>query len=67
MDSEKLDNDEIRKKNEIQTEEDLHLEIAELIGTIFKTHKDYAFPLFKLICSSILPKVMDSSSSTKMH
>ena len=54
-------------KEENDTEEELHVKIAELIGTLFKTHKDYIGPLFELICSTILPRVLDPSLSAKMH
>lgn len=78
-DQRKAENEKIKKDEEIdddekdmieeenQTEEELHVKIAEFIGVLFKTHRDQVQPLFDLICSSILPKVLDPQLSAKMH
>ncbi|CAD8204866.1 unnamed protein product [Paramecium octaurelia] len=54
-------------KEETETEEELHVKIAECIGSIFKTHKDQVQPLYEVICNQILPKVLDPTQSPKMH
>jgi hypothetical protein len=36
------------------TEEDLHVALAELIGALFKTHKELTMPLVDLLYTSIL-------------
>lgn len=54
-------------KEENETEEELHVKIAELIGSLFKTHREQVNPLFELICNTILPKVLDPNLTPKMH
>ncbi|CAD8070471.1 unnamed protein product [Paramecium primaurelia] len=54
-------------KEETETEENLHVKIAECIGALFKTHKEFVLPLYEIICNQILPKVLDQSKSPKMH
>ena len=54
-------------KEENETEENLHVKIAEFIGILFKTHKDRVQTLLELIINSILPKVLAKSLSSKMH
>jgi len=46
-------------KEETETEENLHVKIAECIGALFKTHKEFVLPLYEIICNQILPKVLD--------
>lgn len=54
-------------KEENETEEELHVKIAEFIGTLFKTHKEMVQQLFESIWSTILPRVLEPSLSSKMH
>ncbi|CAK67710.1 unnamed protein product (macronuclear) [Paramecium tetraurelia] len=54
-------------KEETETEENLHVKIAECIGSLFKTHKEFVFTLYEIICNQILPKVLDQQKSPKMH
>jgi len=39
-------------------EDELHLSLAELIGTLFKVYKEQTLPLAKLIYTAILPKAL---------
>lgn len=64
-DCEDEEKDLIKEENE--TEEELHVKIAEFIGVLFKTHKEFVQPLCELIFTSILPKVLDATLSAKMH
>ncbi len=48
-------------------EEDLHVALAELIGTLFKTHKELTLPLVELLYNNILSKVLQPNLSDKMH
>jgi hypothetical protein len=41
-------------------EDELHLALAELIGTLFKVYKELTIPLAKLIYREILPKVLNA-------
>lgn len=54
-------------KEETETEENLHGKIAECIGSLFKTHKEFVLPLYEIICNQILQKVLDIHQSAKMH
>jgi hypothetical protein len=49
------------------TEEDLHVALAELIGVLFKTHKELTLPLVDLLYNNILSKVLQPGLSDKMH
>lgn len=48
-------------------EEELQVAIAELIGILFKTHKEQTLQLADLLYSQVLPKVLDPSVSDRMH
>lgn len=48
-------------------EEELQVAIAELIGILFKTHKQQTLPLAELLFTQVLPKVLDPAVSDKMH
>ncbi|CAD8079878.1 unnamed protein product [Paramecium primaurelia] len=54
-------------KEDTETEENLHGKIAECIGSLFKTHKEFVLPLYEIICNQILQKVLDQHKSAKMH
>lgn len=54
-------------KEDMDSEEDLHVKIAECIGALFKTHREQVIPLYQQICNIILPKVLDPNLSPKMH
>ena len=54
-------------KVENDSEENLHVKIAEFIGILFKTHKDQVQTLLELIINTILPKVLETNLSSKMH
>jgi len=63
-----LDDEEIElidEDNDI--EENLHVAIAELMGSMFKTHQELTLPLVDLLYNQILSKVLDPTLSDKMH
>ena len=63
-----MDEDELElidEDNDI--EENLHVAIAELMGTMFKTHQELTLPLVDLLYNQILSKVLDPALSDKMH
>jgi hypothetical protein len=63
-----LEEDEIELIDEDNdTEEELHVAIAELMGSLFKTHKELTLPLVDLLYNQILSKVLDPALSDKMH
>ena len=49
------------------TEEDLHVALAELIGILFKTHKELTLPLVQILYTQVLAKVLQPGLSDKMH
>ena len=59
-----MNNDEYDEEDEEmlaetnKLEDELHLSLAELIGTLFKVYKEQTIPLAKLIYNSILPKAL---------
>jgi len=78
-DSRKADNQTIKGKedcdeDEIEAldgdtdqEENLHVAVAELIGMLFKTHKELTLGLAALLYSDVLAKVLSPTVSDKMH
>lgn len=52
---------------ENDSEEDLHVAIAELIGILFKTHKELTLGFVEVIYNQILSKVLAPEVSDKMH
>lgn len=78
-DQRKAENEKLAKEEEVdedekeqidvenQTEEELHVKIAEFIGVLFKTHKEQVQPLCELIFTTVLPKVLDVNLTPKMH
>lgn len=54
-------------EEENKQEENLHCCYAELIGALFATHKEETIPLAKMIYRDILPKVLASDQSSKIH
>ncbi|EGR29723.1 importin 5, putative [Ichthyophthirius multifiliis] len=54
-------------EEEVHLEEDLQVQIAELIGVLFKTHKQKTLPFAQDLYSEVLPKVIDTKVSDKMH
>ena len=65
---EDIDEEEIEMLNEdTSSEEDLQVVIAELIGVLFKTHKEMTLPLVDLIYTQVLSKVLQPGLSDKMH
>ena len=48
-------------------EEDLHIALAELMGILFKTHKELTLPLAGVVYTQILSKVLQPGLSDKMH
>lgn len=48
-------------------EEDLHVGLAELIGIMFKTHKELTLPLVNILYTEVLTKVLQPTLSDKMH
>eukprot|EP00331_Platyophrya_macrostoma_P022094 CAMPEP_0176443770 /NCGR_PEP_ID=MMETSP0127-20121128/22638_1 /TAXON_ID=938130 /ORGANISM="Platyophrya macrostoma, Strain WH" /LENGTH=1003 /DNA_ID=CAMNT_0017829097 /DNA_START=385 /DNA_END=3396 /DNA_ORIENTATION=+ len=75
----KLENENYKKvedceKEEIEIlnddndqEEELHVGIAELIGMLFKTHKELTLPLVETLFTHVLSKVLQPGLSDKMH
>ena len=65
---EDVDEEEIEMLNEdTSSEEDLQVAIAELIGVLFKTHKDMTLNLVELLYTQVLSKVLQPGLSDKMH
>lgn len=64
-DVEEEERDLLEEDNKI--EEELHVSIAELIGILFKTHKEQTINLANLIYKDILPKVLDKTQTDRMH
>lgn len=54
-------------EEDLEMEEELQVAIAELIGILFKTHKEQTLQLADLLYSQVLPKVLDPSVSDRMH
>jgi len=72
--NEKFKQEEDIEKEEIElidednsSEEDLHVAIAELIGALFKTHRELCLPLVDLLCNNVINKVLADNVSDKMH
>ncbi|EGR31191.1 hypothetical protein IMG5_116170 [Ichthyophthirius multifiliis] len=54
-------------EEDLKIEENLQVSIAELIGVLFKTHKEQTLNLAHILYTQVLPKVMDSKVSDNMH
>ncbi|EAR88916.3 importin protein (macronuclear) [Tetrahymena thermophila SB210] len=54
-------------EDDLEMEEELQVAIAELIGILFKTHKEQTLQLADLIYTQVLPKVLDPTVSDRMH
>ncbi len=54
-DEEEYEDDKEMIKEENRSEYDLQLSISEIIGTIFKTHKDKVSNLLNLLFTTVLP------------
>ena len=52
---------------EIKQEEEVQVAISELIGIIFKTHKDLAIPLAVYLIDNILPSVLKPGMSENTY
>ena len=52
---------------ENEAEDALQIELAELIGVLFKTHKELALPLISILKFDILPKALQPQASDKKH
>lgn len=52
---------------EVEVEEDLQVQIAELLGILFKTHQAESLDIANYIYNTILPQSLDAKSSPKMH
>ena len=68
----KLDEDIDEDEEEVieddqDMEEELHVAIAELLGVLFKTHKNETVDLANLLYTQILPNVLKPEVSEKMH
>jgi hypothetical protein len=78
-DKRKLENEKYKSEGDVDeeevelldeensTEEDLQIAVAELIGSLFKTHKEMTLPLVELLCNEVLAKVLQPQLSEKMH
>lgn len=47
-------------KEENKNEYDLQLSLAELIGILFKTHKDFGANLLQELFTTVLPEALES-------
>ena len=52
---------------EIKQEEEVQVSVSEVIGMLFKTHKDMTLPLAHYIISSILPNVLKEGQSENTY
>lgn len=52
---------------EVEVEEDLQVQIAELLGILFKTHQQESMEIANYIYTTILPQSLDAKVSPKMH
>lgn len=52
-------------KEENKNEYDLQLSLAELIGILFKTHKDYGAKLLNELFTNVLPNALGSDQKQK--
>lgn len=50
-----------------QEEEELHIGIADLIGVLFKTHKEMTIPLVNILYTQVLTKVLQPNMSDKLY
>lgn len=78
-DKRKLENEKYKSEGDVDeeevelldeensTEEDLQIAVAELIGSLFKTHKEMTLPLVELLYNEVLAKVLQPTLSEKMH
>ena len=78
-DQRKTENENYKKEGDVEAEElevlnddndqeeDLHVGIAELIGILFKTHKELTLPLVNVLYTEVLTKVLQPGLSDKMH
>ena len=65
---EDMEEDDIELLNqELEIEEDLQVQIAELFGILFKTHQQESIDIANQIYQTILPKVLDPKQNSKMH
>jgi len=63
-----VEDDEILAVDEeSDKEEELQVELAQLIGFLFKTHKELTLPLVEIIYTKVLSKVLQPGVSDKMH
>lgn len=52
-------------KEENKNENELQLALAELLGIMFKTHRDFCRPLVQQLITEILPRVAKDTSKAK--
>jgi len=52
-------------KEENKNENELQLALAELLGIMFKTHRDHCQPLVQQLISEVLPKVAKDTGKAK--
>ncbi len=65
-DDDENENDELEIiKEENRNEYDLQLSLAELIGILFKTHKDFGGNLLQELFGSVLPAALNSPEKQK--
>jgi importin-5 len=53
--------------DDVDNEEELHVALAELIGVLFKTHKELTLGLVDLLYHKVLNTVLQPALSDKMH
>lgn len=57
---ERLDEEDMAVfKDEIKEENELQVALVELIGILFKTHKEYCGPLSQKIINEVLPNLQN--------
>jgi len=66
--SEEEDEDDIKFiQEESQTEEQLHLAIAELLGSLLKTHQELAMNIANYVYKVLIPKTIQPNLSDAIH
>ena len=52
----------------VKSEEDnLHTALSEVLGALFKTHKDLCVPIVNFLFSNVFPRFLDSQASPEDH
>mmetsp|Transcript_58138 Transcript_58138/g.66994 ORF Transcript_58138/g.66994 Transcript_58138/m.66994 type:complete len:1102 (-) Transcript_58138:178-3483(-) len=66
--SEDVEEDEVDNlENDTQEEGELQIAIAEAFGKLFKTHKELATPIAKMLCTDILKEALQPAKGDMSH